>query len=180
MKEINEQIVDAANALSDLLEQRSDLNNKSGFYSNTLDGVCETLDAAASSNYHYQFYVQENFRRLYHQFDWKYWPKFSDLLDELARDAYEAEVLPSNKVTEAATTGSRASLKDYARALHTHIDNNLRSIPGFCRSDFKLSDSAVASLMNCALNLEPDEMKDAAYVKRFRQGERERLSKALE
>lgn len=41
---------------------------------------------------------------------------------------------------------------------------------------FKLTDNALASFANCALDLGPDDLVDGAYVKRRRQRERAALN----
>ncbi|SNZ19618.1 hypothetical protein [Cohaesibacter gelatinilyticus] len=180
LKTINEQIAIAARKLSGLMEQRTNLNDTSGFYSDTHYGVCETLDAAGGSNFSYESWVQDDFKQLYCRFGLTYWPTFTEFFEELAQDAEQAEIRASNEVTAAATTGARSSLKDYLRALQKHLDDNFLAFPHLVTAHFRLSDSAIASLVNCVLDLDPDEMKDAAYVKRFRQGERERAEKEIE
>ena len=174
LKEVNAQIADTASELASLLAARLDLSNTSGFYSDTHCDVCETLDAAARSNFLFQSWVKEDFERLHHRFDSKYWPSFPEFLEELARDAYEAEIHASNAITAAAIAGPRASLADFLKAFYEGIEQNKKRNYGFIPSDFQLMDKSVASILNCVLDLEPDDMKDAAYVKRFRQGERQK------
>jgi len=174
LKDVNGQIADTASELAVLLEARSELNNTSSFYSDTYGGVCEILDAAGSGNFSYESWVQEQFKQLFHRFDYKYWPSLPEFLDEVARDAQEAKVYASDKITAAAITGPRGSLAEFLRAFYEGIDQNTKRSNGFLPSDFRLTDKSVAALMNCILDLAPDDMKDSAYVKRFRQSERTR------
>lgn len=45
---------------------------------------------------------------------------------------------------------------------------------GFIPDDFSLTDSSMASLVNCGLELRVEDLIDASFVKRYRQRERER------
>lgn len=69
----------------------------------------------------------------------------------------------------------RASLADYFRALFEAIECNRQKEYGFLPNDFKLTDSSIATLANCALSLESEEMIDGPYVKNFRSRERKRI-----
>lgn len=45
---------------------------------------------------------------------------------------------------------------------------------GLLPDELNLSDSAVATMINCALDLEEDDLVDSVFVKRFRQSQREK------
>lgn len=45
---------------------------------------------------------------------------------------------------------------------------------GFIPDDFSLTDSSLATLVNCGLGLEVEDLIDASFVKRYRQRERDR------
>ena len=72
-------------------------------------------------------------------------------------------------MTRAATTGSRGSRADFFKALFELIKENGTASHGHIPTGFRLSDSTLASLANCALDLGPNDVIDAAYVKRLRQ-----------
>ncbi|WP_068084905.1 hypothetical protein [Polycladidibacter stylochi] len=176
LKEINADIARKAAELASLLDERLNIDGLSGVSDNTNNCVCQTLEIAAQANenYYYIFHVQEKVRRLYCQYDYKYWPTLSEFIYEVARDAECAKIDNTNEVTAEATFGKRGSDKDFLRALTQRI--KLENVPDLPRipllKDF--SDKAVASLVNCVLDLQPEKLKDAAYIKRYRQGERER------
>lgn len=174
LKEINEQIADKASELADLLSARSELGDSSGIYSDTHSDICETLDAAARTNFLFQSWVKKDIDRLHHRFESKYWPSFPESLEELAREAYAAEIHTTDEMTAAAISGTRASMADFLKAFFEGIEQNKKRNYGSLPSDFQLTDKANASLLNCVLGLEPDYMKDAAYVKRFQQAERQK------
>jgi len=52
-------------------------------------------------------------------------------------------------------------------------ENSVRE-HGFIPNNLSVSDNTVASLVNCALDLNADKLIDGYFVKRFRQRERER------
>ena len=147
----NHQIAKKAAELAMLLERRSDLHNTSGFSSDTHYHVCDVLEAASQHNYLFTSYVQDQV---------------------LALDAKTADTTATDPLTAAATAAVRASKADFFKALFAAIEENCADNYGRLPNGFKLSDRTLASLGNCALDLDPDDLVDDAYIKRFRQRER--------
>lgn len=112
-----------------------------------------------------------------YQYDNKYWPDLNAVVEAIGVDAENAEVYAHDVATASATSSARPGLSDFFRALLAHIEENLVSEGGLIPTDFRISDGTLASLVNCVLELEVEDMIDAAYVKRFRQGERKREKK---
>lgn len=176
LSEVNQKIARKAVELADLLVQREDLHETSGFRSDTHYHVAEILSAAGQHNHLFASYVQENLDALRRQYDLKYWPTPVEFLEELAANAAAAESEASDPLTAAGTEGKRSSSADFVYALYAGMEENSARNYGRLPRDFKLSDGSVASLMNCALNLNVDDMVDGLYIKRLRQRERERKS----
>jgi len=169
---VNQQIARKAAELAALLAQRSDLHDTSGFGSNTHYHVCNVIEAASRQNYLFKTYVQEKLAAIRGQFDLKYWPSLSDFLQELASDAEKAVMEATDPLTAAATSATRSSKADFFKALFAAIEENSSKSYGQLPCGFKLTDRTLASLANCALDLGPDDLVDDAYMKRFRQRER--------
>ena len=174
LKEVNRRIASKAAELAALVLERSELHNESGFWSNTHYHVAKVIEGAAAGNYLFRSYVRDPLHHLRGQFDLKYWPKIDDFLNELARDAREADLEVCDPITAAATTGVRNSLTDFFEALFAGIEENSTGSCGFIPTGLKLTDNTLAALANCALDLGTDDMVDGAYVKRLRQRKRER------
>ena len=89
----------------------------------------------------------------------------------LGTDTARATVYAHQSLTAAGTASSRPSRADFFRALFQFIEENRdgRHLP----TEFRLSDATYASLANCALDLGPDDLASAEYVKRLRQRDRE-------
>jgi hypothetical protein len=170
---VNQQIARRAAELADLLQQRSDLHNTSGFSTDTHYHVCDVIEAAAKSNYLFTSYVQERLDALHGQFDLKYWPSLSDFLQELASDAEDAVMEATDPLTAAATMASRPSRADFIKALLAAIDENRGRNHGQLPNDFKATDNTLASFASCALDLGVEDLVDGPYVKRLRQRERD-------
>lgn len=170
---VNRLIAKKAGELAKLLEQRSDLHDTSGFISRTHYHVCGVIEAASRHNYLFQSYVQEKLGALCGQFDLKYWPSLGDFLQELASDAEQAVMEPTDPLTAAATEASRPSRADFFKALFAAIEENSAKNYGQLPCGFRLTDRTLASLANCALGLGPDDLVDDSYLKRFRQRERD-------
>lgn len=169
LREVNGKIASLAGELAALVAQRSELHNTSGFISDTHYHVAKLIEEASNGNYLFKSYVRAPLKELRGQFSLKYWPSIEDCLHELGRDASEAAPEASDPITAAATTGLRASLTDWFSALRAAITDNDTQNGGPIPSDFALSDATFASLANCALDLAPEAMVDAAYVKGVRQ-----------
>lgn len=170
---VNQQIAKQATELAELLQQRSDLSNSSGFRTDTYYHVCDVIQASSQQNYGFKCHVQERLEDLRRQFDLKYWPGLSDFVRELAHDATNAVAQASDPLTAAATAASRASLADFFKALFASIEENSSRSFGYLPYGLQISDSTFAILVNCALDLDVNSMVDGPYVKRLRQRERE-------
>lgn len=48
------------------------------------------------------------------------------------------------------------------------VEENMVSSHGFISDNFTISDGALASLVNCVLELDADEPVDAGFIKHFR------------
>ena len=173
---VNARIAEAAQSLSALLERRAQIQETSGFSCDTFHHVLDPIKAAAEEdcNHLFEWHVQEPLDALRYQYDNKYWPDLSAVVEAIGVDAEHAEVYAHDVATASATSSARPGLSDFFRALLAHIEENLVSEGGLIPTDFRISDGTLASLINCVLELEVEDMIDAAYVKRFRQGERKR------
>lgn len=169
---VNQKLARKSAELATLLEQRSDLHNTSGFSSDANYHVCHVIEAASRHNYLFRSYVQEKLAALHGQFDLKYWPSMSEFLQELASNAERAVMEATDPLTAAATAATRSSRADFLKALFASIEESSAENYGQLPRGFKLTDRTLASLANCALDLGPDDLVDDAYVKRFRQRER--------
>lgn len=169
---VNRQIARQASELATLLEHRSELHDTSGFSSDTHYHVCDVIEAACQHNYLFKSYVQERLDALRAQFDLKYWPSLSGVMQELASDAEKAVIEATDSLTAAATAAARPSRADFFKALFTAIEENSEKKYGQLPRGFRLTDRTLASLANCALDLGPNDLVDDAYMKRLRQRER--------
>lgn len=158
LETVNRQIARAATELAAMLRQRSDLHDTSGFSSDTHYHVCDVIGAASRDNHLFTVRVQERLDALSTQFDLKYWPTLGDFVQELASDADAVELRASDPLTAAATNGTRHSLTDFFKALFAAIEANTIRSCGRLPGNFKLTDGALASFVNCALNLDANDI----------------------
>ncbi|MCG8910286.1 hypothetical protein [Pseudomonas sp. DP-17] len=166
---INTRIAELSKALAELLAKRQELQDTSDFRSETLYHILDAIHLAAKQTKHYEFqwHVQEHIESLQGQFDLKYWPALAAVIDAIGADARNAEVSASDSGTEAATQSPRPGLSDFVRAFMEKLKKNT-DIP----KRTPVSDSTLASLINCALELDAERLLDADYIKSFRQRER--------
>ena len=133
------------------------------------------IERASCDNQHFQMFLKEDLMYLGSRFDTKYWPSLESIVMAISRDADGAEIITKDNVTAAALVSNRPSNADFLRALYRGFDNHFLSHGGGLPDGFRLSDAAMASVMNCALNLRPDQLIDAEYVKGLRQRDREKI-----
>ncbi len=172
--EVNEQIHTLAAKLADLLAERTQLQNHSGFSCDTVYHPIKVMHEASKNNYSYGSWVKKKLDALTSQFDLKYWPPLEDFVRVIGEDAARAEPTPHDPVTAAWTDGARAGLSDTFKAFFTALDEQRSRNFGFLPDSLDLTDRTVASLLSCALDLGPDDTVGADFVKRLRQRERQR------
>ncbi|HFK2927228.1 TPA: hypothetical protein ACGY8I_004474 [Aeromonas hydrophila] len=170
--QINEDISDLATRLADLLREREDICNRAGFGCERETGLAALFDRAGEHNPLYTLYPQDEFLRLAHRYEHKYWPSIEDLLNELASDAEQSEVYAHDAETEAGTSSRKPSQYDVLRAFQAKLDEY--ALGGALPSNLRLSDSAMATILNCITELDADSLVTAEYIKSFRQKERAR------
>lgn len=172
LEQINSRMSDVASELSELLCERDDIQNQHPFGANTHYHVIDLIIEAAKDNYLFQSWVQEDLKSRTSQFDMKYWPSIAQTIDVIAEDAAQAEIAVHGSVSAAALRSSRPSKADFCRALMARVGNCARANGGYLPDSFHLKDESWASLVNCVLNLDPDNIVDGAYMKRLRQRSR--------
>lgn len=173
--EVNQTIEKLASELAMELAHRSHLNEVARLWSDTTDDICELIERASCDNQHFQMFLKEDLMYLGSRFDTKYWPSLESIVMAISRDADGAEIITKDNLTAAALVSNRPSNADFLRALYRGFDNHFLSHGGGLPDGFRLSDAAMASVMNCALNLRPDQLIDAEYVKGLRQRDREKI-----
>ncbi|WP_250958567.1 hypothetical protein [Rhizobium sp. CG5] len=134
---VNAAISAKASELATLLDQRSELHNKSQFHSDTHYDVCDVIIEAAASNYRFNSFVKSEFSVLSGQFDLKYWPTLGEFARVLSHDASTAVSQASDRLTAVGTIASRPSLADYFRALFAAMDDNGAAQQGFIPTDLR-------------------------------------------
>lgn len=170
---VNAQISELADQLAVLLDRRDHLHNHSGFRSGAQHHIVDFMHEASEHNYLYECHVKEKLDRLTYQYDLKYWPSLSEVIQAIGADAEMAEVTANSDATAAATESRKSGLSDFVKALQARLDDCRVRKYGCLPNDFALSDSCLASLVSCGLDLSPDELVDADFMKRFRQRQRE-------
>lgn len=169
---VNQEIAKVAASLAKLLAKRSEIENTSGFGTNTHYSMCDVIESASKENHLFNFWVKEGFQTLHGQFDLKYWPTLDECLSEIATDAKNAVSEPSDAITAAATNTLRSTRSSFFRALFAAIEENTGESGGLLPRNFTLTDNTLATIANCALDLTGD-LVDGPFVKRLRQRERQ-------
>lgn len=173
---INTRIAAVAEDLAELLARRDEINECSNFSCDTFHHPLDAVEVAAESEeiHLFEWHVKERLDALKGQYDLKYSPPPSSVVQAIGEDARSAEVYARDPATASATESRRPGLSDFLKAFFARMKDNSVSAHGFIPNNFCVSDNTLASLVNCALNLDADKLIDGDFVKRFRQRERER------
>ncbi|WP_234710501.1 hypothetical protein [Pseudomonas amygdali] len=171
--ELNEQVSQAAKHLARLLERRAELDERANFSSGASHHVLDIISHASEQNYLHQFHVKDELEPLRYQYSLDCWPSLASFVEALGLDAENAEVEANDPATAAATESRKPGISDYVKALLVRIEENTFSSNGLLPDNFTISDGTLVSLVNCALDLDVDELVDAGFIKRFRQRQRE-------
>jgi hypothetical protein len=163
---LNDNISEACARLAGMLERRSEILNHSGhFHCERMVSLFDLIDEAGCGNAHYESFLRAELTPL-KRYDLKYWPGITDILRVMGLEHVDIEF--SDQSTEAIVNARRPSMTDYFRALFDHISDlktgDWYSLP----RNFRMTDSALATVCNVALDLPAEAMIDAAYVKRTR------------
>lgn len=176
--ELNEQIADSAEKLAGLLQFREEISERSGFSAYDDYHFMEWVEKAAETNYRYKWYLADKIASLRSQFDLKYWPTSVEVIEAIKTFALETEIEAMDTWTEASISSKKSSTADFVRTICKALEEQTKYDFFGIPNDFRLSDSALASIINCTLNLLDDDIIDSNYVKNVRQRMRAKPSVA--
>ena len=175
MRDINADIAKKAQELARLLDRRSQLGNKHSLRPSEDYHPLDWIGRAAASTsdretgYRFESYVKPELERARCEFDLKYWPTLADVLMAAVHFAAEAQIDPTDPLTEAALSSRKDTAHVFVRAFLAGLRESDR-LP----ADFKLSHSALATIANCALGLSDEDALDAHAVKIMLHRERQK------
>jgi hypothetical protein len=168
LSQLNQDIAREALALSDLLQRRSSLQEESQFSTTAAYHIVDLFEKAVPSHHSFHFWTKKPLKAIRTQFSLKYWPTLSEVVSAIASDSETATIEADDEMTQAGTQSSRASKADFVRAWLARIEEDSFGGGHSLPDGFSISDSAMASATNCALDLCADNLVDGAYVKNIR------------
>lgn len=171
---LNVRIAKVSELLSELLSQRTQVKEVSSFNSDTYYHIMDVVEDASEDNGLFRSHLKKKLDSLTYQYDLKYWPSISKVAAQIGIDAANAVTVADDSAANAATEARRPGLADFLKAFEAELDRNRVENIGFIPDDFSLSDSSMASLVNCGLELGVEELIESTFVKRYRQRERDR------
>ncbi|MCB2131459.1 MAG: hypothetical protein KDD96_03170 [Rhodobacteraceae bacterium] len=179
--ELRTKVMDLARELGNCLGELSEIENSTPVISSGPYHIVDMIEQAARNNYSFQGHVKDGLRALRSEYDMKYWPRLSEIAFAISQSADDAVLALSDPVSAAALSSPRASQADFCKALMQRVEaciqngtNTLQA--GRLPHGFHLKDESWASLVNCLLDLGPDEIIAGDYMKRMRQRAREKAN----
>lgn len=161
LKELNQKVVQVASQLQHLLDECEELRNTSGFHDGATSDARYHFEKSAEKIALYRSWPQKEVEGLFHRYDCKYWPSLQDMLQSVIEESVEPEIVALSPITDAATKSRQNSNTDFLRALDARILQDANLLP----AGFQLSDDAVASIANVALQLPSDKLMTADRVR---------------
>lgn len=174
LTELNVRIAKASELLSELLARRTEVKEMYSFSCDTYYHIMDVVEDASEGNGLFRSHVKKKLASLTFQYDLKYWPSITKVVAQIGVNAANAVTVADDSPASAATEARRPGLSDFLKAFEAELDMNRVTNIGFIPDHFSLSDSSMASLVNCGLGLGIDDLIDASFVKRYRQRERDR------
>lgn len=177
LTELNVRIAKVSEMLSELLSRRTEVKERSSFTCDTYYHIVDVVEGASEENGLFSSYLKGKLEGLAYQYDLKYWPAISAVVAQIGFDAANAVTVARDSTAIAATEARRPGLADFLKAFEATLDKNRVENNGLIPDEFSLSDSSMASLVNCGIGLRVEDLVDASFVKRYRQRERDRTKR---
>ncbi|WP_343597678.1 hypothetical protein [Acinetobacter sp.] len=169
IENLNKKIEKTARLLSSLLQRKNALKEQGGFSCSGDSSVLKLIMNASNINGHFNTFVRDKLQQLEGQYDSKYWPRLSECLDVLANDIVNSHVESSDSIVEAQISKTKAgTLTHFVEAFYEVINDNRSVNYGHIPNDFNLTDSSLATLVNCSLGLDLSELKGSEFIKTIR------------
>jgi hypothetical protein len=169
LESLNADIAKQADKLVRLLKQRENIYGHSFGSDHSI--ILEDLIIQSVENDPKSCLLQDELKKLPHHTGFHF-PSIARVIEQMGAEAQNAQVYPCDVLTEQATKTERPSLRDFVRALISNLYRDNSYSTGQQPNSFKLKDDTIASLTNCLLDFDPDDLIDAQYVKSLRQTER--------
>ena len=168
---LNQDIAKYANNLATMIKSRRDLCETSGIIAYEDYHFLHWVNRAARSNHYYQGHVKTDLDSLRGRFDLKYWPDNHEVIAAIGEFAQEGEIYEGDSWTEELLSSPKHSMADYLRVILKAIED--RKVQGpptdLLPEGFRLSDNALATLINCTLDIAPENLLSSEGIKRSRQ-----------
>lgn len=170
---LNRDIATQSEKLARLLVQRARQESLWGLSSGAHCHVVQVIEEAGGPIGKFNTYIKAELHRLSVQYDESYWPSLGDIAKTLSGDSGRAKVSATDQITDALTSNQRASKADFFKTLFAAIEQCSTERVGFIPSGYRPTDSTLATVANCALDLADSEILTSTFVKRLRQSEHE-------
>lgn len=166
LQALNEDISETSFRLAQLLERREQILSSGHFHVERMLRLREVIDAAGFHNGHYRSRLMPELDKL-NEFGRKYWPDMPGMLHALGEE--KTDIRFHHDASEAIALGRPSLRTDFLRNLFDRISELSNGSVYGLRPGFRLSDASLATICNVVLDLPPEKMADAAYLKGARQ-----------
>lgn len=171
IEKLNENICQMAGQLATMLDQRQQHLEHTRFGIDVHYDLLDVINDAGDNNYLFQNWVKNGLNKL-SDFDSRYWPSVSDCLRSLSSMNRDITIKGRDAGADLIVSQHRASRQDTVGLLLKDLQE--RSENARYPETFKYSDSVLATIINIGLDLPPEKLFTAEYVKAARQNFRKK------
>lgn len=172
LKEINQlsaEIETLAYRLSAALARQNEIFECSGFSKPNHQTALGMVEEANEHNYLYQSHVSEKIRSLAYQYDLKYWPSRSRVVQSIAEFEERQSEPTHSEYPEIVLKGRSSDIKDFVIAFDAAFDE-LNGLP----TGFRFSNNAMADIINVILDLPLEKLTTGEAIRVVRNRQRKK------
>ncbi|MCW9689099.1 hypothetical protein [Proteus terrae] len=148
LNQLREEIQVLAFNLSAALAKQNELFEHSGFIKQDYQTALDMIEDAGENNYLYQSHISEKILSLQEQFDLKYWPSRSDIIQSIVEfEGRQPEPMHS-EYPETVLKGRISDIKDFVISFDSAFDEK-NGLP----TGFRFSNNSMADIINVILDL---------------------------
>jgi len=163
LNELNQSIRRVALELAEMMSSRETILNRNSFTLDRTTHIVDLMEKADDNDGLYRAFLHETLDSMTCQYDGKYWPKLSGILQVIGHEV--AEIGYTSKSDQAIIQGRGRAVPDYLRELFSSIEN-VRQGTWKLPEGFTLTDSSLAILATVTLDHSEVISVDAVKVRR--------------
>lgn len=165
---INKELFVYLEKVSMLLKRKEILCEKNGISDTSESNILSLILDTSKNDFRFQSLVKPDIEKLRYNFI-GYLPNLVNIFEQLKDSIQDSNVqFIDNIIEDALSRHKSINLTNFVRCLYNVLNENKVKNYGLIPDDFEIKDKNMATLVNCVLNLEVEEMVDSGFIKNVR------------